>query len=745
MENYVKKTPRNFFSQYNQPKQSYSDVYIIPQYTEITSRIQVDISSFGLKIPVLSSNMDTISELDMSLAMFKSGGAGCVHRFMSIEDNVAIFRTLKQSGADKTTFMSVGVNEDSKERAKALFSEGAEKFIIDIAHGHSIMLKKMLTWMRKEFKGTIHIMAGNVATAKAVIDLENWGADSIKVGIGPGCFAAGTRILMSNGFYKNIEEIKEGEFVINKNGLPVKVLKSFCTGIKKVIKLRTNHFYQSTYVTPDHQYWIGDLGTNNNTIHSTGYKKVLDKLSKTSPKQSKYKWTNIDNKTKKFVLLLPNKINFDMPKTFSIDLSRKYGNYKSGFKLKKYINLTPNYELGYIFGTFLGNGNVRTPKNEPQESNSVCWTFGANELEIAEKLSYSVEKIFNKKPSIKLSKKKNTYIVSFYEKPFADFLSSFEKKAQKHLPEHLLISNKEYMQGLFDGLIDSDGNISQSKTTYGVKSFSNTSSKLIELFNILNFILNNHFPLNEKTKSTIDKLKNINIENCNSSFKTKELKNYKNRSTKDYQIVKILEKETQEIELPVYDLEVDCETHSFIANNSIVHNSVCLTKNVTGVTYPIFSCVSECCEVANVPIIADGSVKEIGDCSKAIGAGASAVMIGSMFSGCDETPFLSKALKDIEILKRSGKYSFEKEQQILENALFYRGMASFDSMIKVKDPNKEILPTPEGKVTKVERKGSVVDIMNNIAGGMRSSYSYCNTKTTKEFQEKVEFGLRMHL
>ena len=104
-----------------------------------------------------------------------------------------------------------------------------------------------------------------------------------------------------------------------------------------------------------------------------------------------------------------------------------------------------------------------------------------------------------------------------------------------------------------------------------------------------------------------------------------------------------------------------------------------------------------------------------------------------------------KALKDIEILKRSGKYSFEKEQQILENALFYRGMASFDSMIKVKDPNKEILPTPEGKVTKVERKGSVVDIMNNIAGGMRSSYSYCNAKTTKEFQEKVEFGLRMHL
>ena len=179
-----KKTPHNFFTNHNQPKQTYKDVFIIPQYTEVTSRKSVDVSSFGLNIPVVSSNMDSISEEKMCTTLYHEGAIGALHRFMPIHENIKQFKDIKSRNAN--AFCSVGVNEESKERAKALYQAGADKLIIDIAHGHSKMLKDMLIWMRAEFKNNIHIMAGNIATQQAVKDLEEWGADSIKIFIGPG-------------------------------------------------------------------------------------------------------------------------------------------------------------------------------------------------------------------------------------------------------------------------------------------------------------------------------------------------------------------------------------------------------------------------------------------------------------------------------------------------------------------------------------------------------------------------------
>lgn len=170
----------------------FSDVFIVPQYTEITSRSQVDtsvqIGDFKVDIPVISANMDTVTDGLMAYAMAEGGAIGAIHRFMDIDKNVREF----QVGTGDVhyqysypCFVSIGVNEESRRRAKRLYDAGARYFVIDIAHGHSLMMREQLGWLRSTYPD-VYIMAGNIATPAAVYSLVSWGADAIKIGIGPG-------------------------------------------------------------------------------------------------------------------------------------------------------------------------------------------------------------------------------------------------------------------------------------------------------------------------------------------------------------------------------------------------------------------------------------------------------------------------------------------------------------------------------------------------------------------------------
>lgn len=175
----------------------YKDVYIIPQYSTVTSRSSVDVSgqifrNIILDVPVISANMDTITEHEMARAMYHGGGAGALHRFMPIEENVnqyKLFLNPDQPEQDAVCLVSIGVNGDSEARAEALYAAGARYFIIDIAHGHSSHMKATIRRMKSKYgnvKDPILIMAGNIATMEAAEDLAEWGADALKVGIGPG-------------------------------------------------------------------------------------------------------------------------------------------------------------------------------------------------------------------------------------------------------------------------------------------------------------------------------------------------------------------------------------------------------------------------------------------------------------------------------------------------------------------------------------------------------------------------------
>lgn len=155
--------------------------------------------------------------------------------------------------------------------------------------------------------------------------------------------------------------------------------------------------------------------------------------------------------------------------------------------------------------------------------------------------------------------------------------------------------------------------------------------------------------------------------------------------------------------------------------------SICTTRVVAGVGVPQISAVMDCYEEAkkhNIPIISDGGIKYSGDLVKAIAAGASVAMLGSMFAGTKEAPGET-------ILYKGRSYKS------------YRGMGSMGAMEKgskdryfQKDAKKLV---PEGVEGMVAYKGEVADIVFQMVGGLRAGMGYCGTKTIDELKEDAVF------
>jgi IMP dehydrogenase len=160
--------------------------------------------------------------------------------------------------------------------------------------------------------------------------------------------------------------------------------------------------------------------------------------------------------------------------------------------------------------------------------------------------------------------------------------------------------------------------------------------------------------------------------------------------------------------------------------------SICITRVVTGSGVPQMTAVIDSVKVArnyDIPVISDGGIRNSGDITKALAAGASSVMIGSLFGGTDESP--GKTL-----VKNGKKYKM------------YRGMASFYASLgrKYREEGPEVVDSddlndyvPEGVEAMVPYKGSVVEIIRQMVGGLRSGLSYCGAKTIPEMQMNADF------
>jgi IMP dehydrogenase len=186
---------------------AYNDVLLAPQYSDIKSRKDVDISSklitdrpghytCEFSLPVVASPMDTISECEMSIAMWNAGGFAIVHRYNTIEEQVKILDDVVYAGGNAAA--AIGTSGDYLERASALCEMGVRILCVDVAHGHHILMKEALSELRAAFGDQVHIMAGNIATLEGYNDLVDWGADSVRCNIGGGSICS-TRVQTGHG------------------------------------------------------------------------------------------------------------------------------------------------------------------------------------------------------------------------------------------------------------------------------------------------------------------------------------------------------------------------------------------------------------------------------------------------------------------------------------------------------------------------------------------------------------------
>jgi IMP dehydrogenase len=180
---------------------TFDDVLLVPQYSEVISRKSIDIGSalsndVRLTLPLISAPMDTVTDNVVSTILASNGAFGIIHRYNTIEEQVAEVSLVV--GRGYKTGAAIGITGDYIERAMALAKAGCSVLCIDVAHGHHVLTRHALKTLRNSVGYDIHIMAGNVATLQAFNDLSDWGADSIRVGIGGGSICS-TRIQTGHG------------------------------------------------------------------------------------------------------------------------------------------------------------------------------------------------------------------------------------------------------------------------------------------------------------------------------------------------------------------------------------------------------------------------------------------------------------------------------------------------------------------------------------------------------------------
>ena len=179
---------------------TFDDVTLAPKYSEILpSEVDTSIKltkSLKLKIPLLSSAMDTITESKMAIAIAKAGGLGVIHRNLDIKKQVLEIKKVKKQNL--LVGAAVGAGPKEFRRAEAILKEKIDMIVVDTAHAHTKKVSEIIKFIKKKKNKITALCAGNIATPEAAKFLLKLGVDIIKVGIGPGSICT-TRLVAGIG------------------------------------------------------------------------------------------------------------------------------------------------------------------------------------------------------------------------------------------------------------------------------------------------------------------------------------------------------------------------------------------------------------------------------------------------------------------------------------------------------------------------------------------------------------------
>lgn len=177
---------------------TFDDILLVPQFSEVASRKDVDVSTelLGVKfdIPIVSANMDTVTGPRMANRMDRLGGLGILHRYAEPSEILEWVKDLSSLQL-KAVVPSIGIHEEDFALAMDYIKAGATAICVDIAHGHS---QHMVDMVKRLADAGVKVIAGNVATFDGARALAQAGASVIKVGVGPGSMCT-TRIVTGHG------------------------------------------------------------------------------------------------------------------------------------------------------------------------------------------------------------------------------------------------------------------------------------------------------------------------------------------------------------------------------------------------------------------------------------------------------------------------------------------------------------------------------------------------------------------
>jgi IMP dehydrogenase len=184
---------------------TFDDVLLRPKYSDIESRSSINVSvklskNIEVKHPIVPANMSSIIGIDMARTFFMSGGMSIIHRFMPVQDQIDIpINLAKELGKDVWKFvgLSVGVKNEDRETVDVFVKAGANILCVDIAHGHSKGCIEMCKYINIKYPD-VFLIAGNIASYDAALDLWEAGADAVKPSVGGGSLCT-TRIETGNG------------------------------------------------------------------------------------------------------------------------------------------------------------------------------------------------------------------------------------------------------------------------------------------------------------------------------------------------------------------------------------------------------------------------------------------------------------------------------------------------------------------------------------------------------------------
>ena len=179
---------------------TFDDVTLVPKYSSVLPSDVITETSLSknlhLKIPLITSAMDTVTESKMAIAIAKAGGIGVIHRNLDVKKQILEIKKVKSQKL--LVGAAVGAGDNEFIRAKKILKENIDLLVVDTAHGHTKKVGEIITKIKKIKPKKVTLCAGNVATSEAASFLVKLGVDIIKVGIGPGSICT-TRLVAGIG------------------------------------------------------------------------------------------------------------------------------------------------------------------------------------------------------------------------------------------------------------------------------------------------------------------------------------------------------------------------------------------------------------------------------------------------------------------------------------------------------------------------------------------------------------------